>query len=335
MTDQSDKPPTKRKQRSKTGRPAHPRHPTAQISDWSDIHFAYQVARLGTLSAAADVLDVHHSTVLRRIDALEKRLNTRLFHRHARGYIATDAGKLMLQVAEHTQEEFDRLMGQLAGIDLQLSGKLVITTVNSFASQITPVLAEFQKLHPEIHLEYVADSRIFKLEYGEAHVSIRPGTQPKDPDYVVQHLRTMPTTLYASASYIKQHGMMKTLRDIDGQRFISTVSPLNNISYMRWINENIPVEQIYYRASDFLTMIQAAECGMGVTPANCWIADTSRKIQRLFDPPREWDEALWLVTHRDIHRTPKVQALTQFLKDKLREQTDSVTTGQTTSTAKR
>lgn len=319
MADQPRKQTTKKMRRARSADTSRLRHTTAQISDWSDIHFAYQVARLGTLSAAADALGVHHSTVLRRIDALEKRLNTRLFHRHARGYVATDAGKLVLQVAEHTQDEFDRLIGQLAGADQQLSGNLVITTVTSFATQITPVLAEFQKLHPEIHLEYVADPRIFKLEYGEAHVSIRPGTQPKDPDYVVQRLRTMPTTLYASASYIKQHGAMKTLRDIGTHRFIASVSPLSNISYMRWINENIPAEQIYYRASDFLSMMLASENGMGITPANCWIADNNRKIQRLLDPPQEWHEELWLVTHRDIHRTPKVQALTQFLKEKLRD----------------
>ena len=175
----------------------------AKISDWSDIHFAFQVARLGTLSAAAEVLDVHHSTVLRRIDALEQRLNTRLFHRHARGYSLTDAGQLLLSTATRTQEEFDRLIGQLAGVDDQLTGSLVVTTVNTLSPQLTPILAQFQQRHPEICIEYVADSRIFKLEYGEAHVSIRPGAQPKDPDYIVQHLRTTQTTLYASPELYK------------------------------------------------------------------------------------------------------------------------------------
>lgn len=324
MTETKTQATTKSKSATKSNRAMHARrsadkgHRTAQISDWSDIHFAFQVARLGTLSAAANELDVHHSTVLRRIDALEKRLNTRLFHRHARGYAPTDAGKLLLQVAEQTQDEFDRLMGQLAGADQQLTGKLVITSVSSFTTYITPLLAEFQQLHPEIHLEYVADPRIFKLEYGEAHVSIRPGAQPKDPDYIVQHLRNMPTTLYASADYIRHFGPMKTPRHTKGHRFIANVSPLTNISYMRWIKESVPDEQIYYRASDFITMMQAAECGMGIAPVNCWIGDSSKKIHRLFAPPQEWNTELWLVTHRDIHRTPKVQAMTQFLKNKLR-----------------
>lgn len=291
----------------------------ASSHDWSDIHFAYQVARLGTLSAAAAELNVHHSTVLRRIDALERRLNTRLFHRHARGYTATEAGQLLLQVASQTQDEFDRMIGQLAGVDEQLSGKLVVTTVNSFSPRLTPVLARFQQQHPDIHLEYVADSRIFKLEYGEAHVSIRPGAKPKDPDYIVQHLRQMPATFYASPRYIEQYGGMKSPEDIEGHRFISTIAPLSNVSQMAWVQKHIPDEQIFYRASDFLAVMNAAECHLGVAPLNSWQCEDNKKLQPLFEPPSQWDSNLWLVTHRDIHRTPKVQALSQFLKEQLRD----------------
>ncbi|MEH6582651.1 MAG: LysR family transcriptional regulator [Halioglobus sp.] len=294
--------------------------PVRQVAgseDWSDIHFAFHVARLGTLSAAAQVLDVHHSTVLRRIDSLEARLKTRLFHRHARGYTPTDAGKLLLKVAAKTQDEFDRMIGQLAGADEQLTGTLVLTTVSSFAQQLTPLLAKFQHRHPEIRIDYIADSRIFKLEYAEAHISIRPGAKPKDPDYVVQHLRDTATTFYASPAYIEQFGSMRTRSDIDGHRFISSIAAMANVAYVTWMKKHIPEEQVYYRASDFTTMMYAAESGLGVAPVNCWQAETNEKLLPLFEPPTDWDSNLWLVTHRDIHRTPKVQALCQFLKEEL------------------
>ena len=44
------------------------------FSDWDEIRTAYQVARMGTVSGAAEVLGVHHATVIRHIDALEGRL---------------------------------------------------------------------------------------------------------------------------------------------------------------------------------------------------------------------------------------------------------------------
>ncbi len=43
-----------------------------KFEDWQDVKVAFEVARLGTLTAAAEALNVHHSTVLRRINNLEK-----------------------------------------------------------------------------------------------------------------------------------------------------------------------------------------------------------------------------------------------------------------------
>lgn len=292
----------------------------AQKNDWNDIHIAYQVAQYGTLTAAAEALDVHHSTVLRRINALEKRLGTRLFHRHARGYTPTEAGQLLTQAAENTQTNFDRLFGQLQGVDTQLKGTLVVTSVNTMTPNITPLLAEFQSLYPEIKLEYAAESRVYKLEHGEAHVGIRPGAKPTDPDYVVQALARSSTTLYASQSYINQYGRMRDLQDIAGHRFISTMSSYGFVHFMRWINENIPEEQIYYRSSDFTGFIPAIKAGLGVAPLSCWLANTEPTLHPLLAPPEEWQGELWLVTHRDMHRTSKVQAFTQFLKKRMKEE---------------
>ena len=71
-----------------------------RLENWDEIRTAFQVARLGTVSGAADVLGVHHATVIRHINALEKRLGVRLFQRHARGYAATEAGRDLLGVAQ-------------------------------------------------------------------------------------------------------------------------------------------------------------------------------------------------------------------------------------------
>ena len=61
------------------------------LDNWDEVRTAYQVARLGTVSGAAEVLGVHHATVIRHIDSLEKRLGTKLFQRHPRGYTPTEA----------------------------------------------------------------------------------------------------------------------------------------------------------------------------------------------------------------------------------------------------
>jgi len=69
------------------------------LENWNEVRTAYHVARLGTLSAAAEFLGVHHATVIRHIDALETRLQSKLFHRNPRGYMPTEAGRDLMQIA--------------------------------------------------------------------------------------------------------------------------------------------------------------------------------------------------------------------------------------------
>mgnify|MGYP000350111754 CR=1 FL=1 len=288
-------------------------------SSWGNIHTAYTVAKLGTLSAAAKQLDVHHSTVLRHVDALELELNCKLFHRHARGYNVTEAGQLLFQEAQQTQERFDRMLGKLAGKDAELSGTLVVTSVSTFSSILMPIIAKFQNQHPNIQVELATDSRIFKLEYGEAHVSVRPGAQPKDPDYVVQALQKTQSTLYASKSYLNENGGMTSLKDIKNHKFIGSIAPLNNIPMMRWLNSHVDNSQISFRGSGFDSMMEAALHGLGISALGCNIAETKTGLIPVLSPPKEWDGDLWLVTHRDIHHSPKVQAFTKLLKSMMKQ----------------
>lgn len=286
-------------------------------SSWDDIQIAYTVAKSGTLSAAAKELNVHHSTVLRHIDALELKLSCKLFHRHARGYNVTEAGQLLFQEAQQTQERFDRMLGKLAGKDTELSGTLVITSVSTYSPMLMQIIAEFHTLHPNIQIELATDSRIFKLEYGEAHVSVRPGAQPKDPDYVVQALQKTSASLYACERYLETFGGMDSLQDTAGHKFIGSIAPLNNIPMMNWLNNKVDPAQISFRGANFEAMMGAAMHGLGIAALGSNIAKTQKSLIRVIPPPKEWEGNLWLVTHRDIHHSPKVQAFTQLLKRRM------------------
>jgi len=289
-----------------------------QNTDWNDINVAYQVAKLGTLTAAAETLNVHHSTILRRINNLEAELATRLFHRHARGYTVTEAGKLLMQVAENTHDSFELMLGQLQGKDTQLKGMLTITTINDFVPLLMPLVAEFKTIYPQIELNVAGESRIFKLEHGEAHISIRIGRKPQNPDYVVQPLPQVGTSLFASEAYIARKGLLQSINDTKEHHFIGMTDSFSRISYMRWMEENIPSNKIALRVNDFVHFISAIKAGIGAAPISCWIASKDKELKPLIATPPEWIHDLWLVTHRDVHRTPKVQAFNEFIKQRLK-----------------
>lgn len=287
----------------------------AQLEHWDDIRVAYEVAQRGTLSAAAVALNVHHSTVLRRINALESRLNTRLFHRHARGYRPTEAGQALLQVAGGISEQVDKLTGFLQGADQQISGSLVITTVTGMVDIITPWLAEFQQLYPQLRLEVLLDQRKLRLDYGEAHIALRPGKQPTEPDYIAQHLWTLKHGLYASKDYIRREGMPKDRQDLVNHKFISGM-PDSPAPFIRWIEAHIPSENIVFRTTDIYQAHQVVKLGVGLGVMPDRIAKDYPDLVNVLDDWNEWHSDFWLVTHLLMHRTSRVQAFCDFIKAK-------------------
>ena len=136
------------------------------MENWDEIRTAFQVARLGTVSGAAEVLGVHHATVIRHIDALEKRLGSKLFQRHARGYTPTEAGRDLLAVAQTTEEQFAHLASRIKGQGETVAGELVVTSIAGIADLLTPVMVSFQEKWPEVRVRFLTDRRVFLLDYG-------------------------------------------------------------------------------------------------------------------------------------------------------------------------
>lgn len=284
------------------------------VDTWDEIRTAYQVARLGTVSGAAEVLGVHHATVIRHIDALEKRLGTRLFQRHARGYTATEAGRDLLTTAQRTEEQFGQLVSRIKGQGETVTGELVVTSITGIAKVLTPVFADFQNDHPDVTIRFYSDMRLFRLDYGEAHVAIRAGAAPEDPDYVVQPLMAMTMALYGSTGYVAAHGIPAGPQDFARHRFIGPVDPDNRAPFNRWLRDAVSPEAITYRASEPEATGAAVRAGLGLGFLQVREAEADPGLVQILPPVPEWASALWIVTHVDLHRTLKVQSFLSLLK---------------------
>ncbi|EKU99117.1 transcriptional regulator [Leptolyngbya sp. PCC 7375] len=128
---------------------------------WNEIRTAYQVARLRTVSAAAEYLEVPRATVIRHIDSLEVVLGEKVFQRHSRGYTPTEVGLDLRCVAKTTDEQFGQLVGRTKGRATKLSGEFVVTSSYVVSPMFIPVLNAFQAQHPDIVVrDYVLDKII-------------------------------------------------------------------------------------------------------------------------------------------------------------------------------
>jgi DNA-binding transcriptional LysR family regulator len=285
--------------------------------NWDEIRIAYHVARLGTLSAAAGYLGVHHATVIRHIDALEARLGSKLFQRNPRGYNPTEAGLELLQVATKTEDLLLQLAGNLKGRSETVSGDLVVTSLDALSPQITPLLVEFGRLYPKVRLNFVVDERTLQLEYGEAHVALRAGSKPQEMNNIAQSVGRFPGSLFAHKDYVERYGMLLGDEDAVNHRFVGRITPLHRVPFQAWMSKYVPDECVVYKVSEMRSYQEAVLCGAGIGFLPMWASLSNPDLVQMYPSNPDWDSPIWLVTHVDLHRTAKVSALAGFLKQHL------------------
>ena len=285
------------------------------VETWDEIRTAYHVARVGTVSGAADALGVHHATVIRHVDALEARLGVKLFQRHARGYTATEAGLDLLQVAQATDDQFSQLVSRIRGRGDEVTGELVVTSLALISPLISPVLVRFQHQNPGLVIRFVSGERLLRLEYGEAHVAIRAGNRPDQPDNVVQPLHQLRIGLFASRDYLARKGRPDNDAALAGHDFVGWDDGAARAPAAVWMRTHLPESVAVFRCTETFAMRDAVISGAGLGFLTTCEAARHPELVEVMPARDEWSAPLWLVTHVDLHRTTKVQAFLATLKD--------------------
>lgn len=288
------------------------------IKTWDEVRTAYHVARAGTVSGAAEALGVHHATVIRHVDALEAQLGVRLFQRHPRGYTTTEAGAELLRVAQATDDQFTQLANRIKGHGEAVTGELIVTSLAQLSGFLTPALVRFQAMHPGLIVRLLTDERLYRLEYGEAHVAVRAGQPPQEPDNVAQEFSADPFALYASRAYVDRHGIPDDDAALATHVFVSHDDEAPRPPFYRWLAKTVPADRVVFRAIDGLVIRDAILAGAGIGFLSVAQADALPDLVQIAPPRADWRARIWLVTHIDLHRTTKVQALLSFLKREAR-----------------
>jgi DNA-binding transcriptional LysR family regulator len=289
------------------------------MKNWTEIRTAYQVARLGTISAAADDLGIHRATVIRHIDALESALGAKLFQRHSRGYTATEVGEDLLRVAQATEDQFSDLFSRTQGRSAELTGDLIVTSHERMAGLILPAVHRFRLQNPLISVHYLASPKLLKLEYGEAHVAVRSGPKPEQPDNVAQPFFEVKLALYAHESYVARRGLPATKAEYGDHTFACWQNKTGyaRFPFTKWFANNVPARSIALQTEHQYIAEQAVLLGIGIGLFPIHEARKHPELIQVLPPQDDWLVPLWLVTHVDLHRTVKVQGFISLLKEEI------------------
>ena len=281
--------------------------------NWDDMRYFLALAREGTVSGAGRVLAVKHTTVARRIAALEARLDSRLFDRSAEGYAMTQAAENLFEHALSMEERAQSVEREVFGMDTQLKGPLKLTASHDVLTRlVVHRLPRFRKEFPGIDLELIGSSGLMDLAGRQADIALR--MTPKPPEYLIgKQVLDLRHGVYASVPYLKKQHSPHTVILWRGDG-----------TQPEWVNKNFKGAGVVLRTDEVTSMVMAVKNHMGLARMPCYIGDSEPSLRRLDVSLTLSDWGVWVLSHVDLRSTARVRVCREFLVDILEEQRDLV-----------
>ncbi len=281
--------------------------------DWNDLRYFLSVARTGRLTEASRRLGTDHATVSRRIKALERALDARLFERSPRGYALTDAGERLLVHAEGMESSAAHMQSEIAGENLAVGGAVRIGAPDGFGTIfLAPRIGGLSRRYPELDLQIVAMPRIFSLSKREADIAIGLA-RPTEGRLVSRKLTDYRLHLYGSRSYLSRHGPIESPGDLSRHVVIGYIPDLiysPELDYLPQVSSQIKPR---LTSSNLVAQMRAASAGAGLCVLPDFMAVEDSDLQPVLPAEIDLLRTFWLILHADLRDTARVRAVADFI----------------------
>lgn len=181
---------------------------------FADMQMFVKLVETGSISGAADRLDIAKSAVSRRLAELETRLDVQLFQRTTRRMNLTDSGRSFYERCQRILADVDEAELAVSQAHGALSGKLRVALPLSFGLlHLTPLINEFAADHPQLAFELDFNDRQIDLMQEGFDVAIRIA-RLADSSLIARRLAPIRHAVSASPAYLAQHGTPRTPADL-------------------------------------------------------------------------------------------------------------------------
>lgn len=278
--------------------------------DWDHLQYFLVLARAKTLTNAARMIGVEHSTVSRRIQALELTLGTPLFKREATGYELTIEGLALVPRVEQMEHAFL----QIEKPHQPLQGRVRIGTPEGFGTAfLAKLLAELSKKYPLLIIDLIPVPKMIKLSHREADIVISID-RPKSGPYIITRLTDYCLKIYGSKDYLSQTQPIHKLEDLKQHRFVNYIDDLV-YSPELYCLERLPLQlTANFRSSSILAQQIAVSAGAGLAILPKFLANDQPELEQVLHDEVRFVHTFWMLTLVDLQHEPRIKLVWDFLR---------------------
>ncbi|MFT5592554.1 MAG: DNA-binding transcriptional LysR family regulator [Oceanicoccus sp.] len=278
--------------------------------DWNSLKVFLAIARRGSLSAAADELEVNHSTIFRRLNAFEDQIGGRLFERINNRYELTALGHELLKLAQNIENSFDGINRHIVGKDFKLNGVVKITAPNNIAYRYLPrYISDFNKVYPDIRIELLVSNQEFNMSNRQADIAVRATLSP--PEHLIgKQVRVLNWSVFGSKKYENNFGLPDSTSELINHSLIGATGAMSRLPAFIWQDKHFS-DQVVARSDDLTAMSYLVESGLGLA----FLPDDQSKPEliKLFGINENNLSHLWLLTHPDLRNVERIKLVMQHL----------------------
>jgi len=286
-----------------------------QKLSWEDYRYILAISRADGATKAAEMLGVNVSTAFRRLEKIERSIQTLLFDRSRKGYVLTEAGQEVVHAAEIMEQAAFAADRIVTGHDQQLTGEVRVTATEALATCFLPRhINSFQEKHPGLTVNIISENRLLSLAEREADIALRP-KRPSDETLIGRKIATFNWGIYGGADFVDSLGAIHSPKALKGHGFITWAGNALSQNYETWLEKSVPNVQLVCGSSSLITNALLASNSVGLVLLPCLVGESWPGLKAVISPLSDFGASreIWLAIHEDMRQNARVRALIEHL----------------------
>ena len=259
---------------------------------WTEFELFVQIAELGSITKAAESLEISNAAASRYLASLEERLSARLIERNTRRLYLTGVGHEFFRRCKGVLAEMKEAEAAVNANVLEPGGTLTITASLSFSMKhLAPLLPDFTALYPKVDVNILAANRYYDIMDSGIDLAIRTREFEPDSGLTVRRLAQTRRILAASPRYLGRMGTPREVEELLRHQMLiySYANRPHEMTFTRNGEEKSVTVRSKLESNDGQVIRAAALEGLGILVQPKYIVYDDIVAGRLIPVLDDWD----------------------------------------------